>query len=155
MPPNGDLAHILGVCPDWGWNWWPLSLWEDTELHQSGWDACLLELVFLFPSGRYPEVKLLIHMVVLFFNFLRNLYFIFYSGTPIYVPTIVHKGPWLVWLSGLSTSLRTKRLPVRFPVGARACVVGWVSGGGCMRGSHTLVFLSPSFFLPSPLCKNK
>ena len=29
--------------------------------------------------------------------------------------------PWLVWLSGLHTGLRTKELPVRFPVGT--CLV--------------------------------
>ena len=32
--------------------------------------------------------------------------------------------PWLVWLSGLSAGLRTKRSPVRFPVRAHAWVVG-------------------------------
>ena len=21
-PPNGDLAHNPGTCPDWEWNWW-------------------------------------------------------------------------------------------------------------------------------------
>ena len=35
--------------------------------------------------------------------------------------------PWLVWLSGLTASLQTKGLPVRFPVRAHAWVVGWDS----------------------------
>ena len=33
---------------------------------------------------------------------------------------------WMVWLSGLSTSLQTKRLQVRFPVRAHAWVVAQV-----------------------------
>ena len=32
--------------------------------------------------------------------------------------------PWVVWISGLSTGLRSKGLPVKFPVKAHA----WVSG---------------------------
>ena len=60
--------------------------------------------------------------------------------------------PWLVWLSGLSTSLRTKGLPVRFPVRAHAWAVGQVPSGGHMRGNHMLMLF---FSLPSPLCKNK
>ena len=34
--------------------------------------------------------------------------------------------PQLVWLSGLSTGLRTKGSPVRFPVREHAWVAGWV-----------------------------
>ena len=62
--------------------------------------------------------------------------------------------PWLVWLSGLSASLRTKGLPVQFPVRAHAWVAGQVPSRGHVRGNHTLMFLS-SFSLPSPLSKNK
>ena len=62
---------------------------------------------------------------------------------------------WLVWLSGLSASQQTKGSLVQFPVGAHAWVVGQVPGGGCRRGNHTLMFLSLSFSLPSPLSKNK
>ena len=63
--------------------------------------------------------------------------------------------PWLVWLSGLSAGLQTKGrwfdslsghmpgLQARFPSAGRA------------RGNHTLMFLSLSFSLPSPLSKNK
>ena len=66
------------------------------------------------------------------------------------------KEPWLVWLSGLSAGLRTKGLPVRFPLRAHAWVAVQVpSGGGGARGSHTLIFLSLSFSLPSPLPKSK
>ena len=53
--------------------------------------------------------------------------------------------PWLVWLSGLSAGLQTKGLRVQFPVRAYAWVVGWVPGGGRMRGNHTLMFFSLSF----------
>ena len=34
----------------------------------------------LFSLDKYPEVELLDHVVVLFFNFLRNLHVIFHSG---------------------------------------------------------------------------
>ena len=37
---------------------------------------------------------------------------------------------WLVWLSGLSTGLRTKGLLVRFPIRAHAWVAGQVPSGG-------------------------
>ena len=56
--------------------------------------------------------------------------------------------PWLVWLSGLSTGLRTKGSLVGFPVRAHAWVVGQVPSRGCTRGNHTRMFspyLSPSF----------
>ena len=51
--------------------------------------------------------------------------------------------------------LWTKRSPVQFPVRAHAWVVGQVPSGGQVRGNHTLIFLSLSFSLPSPLSKNK
>ena len=59
-------------------------------------------------------------------------------------------GPWLVWLSGLSTGLRMKPSPVGFPVGAQAWV-GQVPRREHVRGNHTLMFLS----LSSPLSKHK
>ena len=59
--------------------------------------------------------------------------------------------PWLVWLSGLSASLGTKESLVRFPVMAYAWVVGQVPTWERVRGNHTLMFLSLSFSLPSPL----
>ena len=55
--------------------------------------------------------------------------------------------PWLVWLSGLSTDLQTKGLPVQFPVRAHPWVSGQVPSRGHMRGNHTLMFLSLSFSL--------
>ena len=61
----------------------------------------------------------------------------------------------LVWLSGLSTGLRSRGSLVQFPVRAHAWVAGPVPSRGRMRGSHTLMFLSLCFFLPSPLSKNK
>ena len=63
--------------------------------------------------------------------------------------------PWLVWLSGLSAGLRTKRLLVRFPVRAHAWVVGQIPSRGYSRSNHTLMLPSFSFSLPSPLFKNK
>ena len=55
----------------------------------------------------------------------------------------------------LEHRLRTKGSPVRFPVRARTWAAGQVSRGGHVRGNHTLLFLSLSFSLPSPLSKNK
>ena len=56
-----------------------------------------------------------------------------------------------MWLNGLSASLHTKGLLVRFPVRAHAWVVGQVPGRGRVRDNHTLMFLS--FSVPSPLSK--
>ena len=44
---------------------------------------------------------------------------------------------------------------VWFPVRAHAWVVGQVPSRGRVQGNHTLMFLSLSFSLPSPLSKNK
>ena len=63
--------------------------------------------------------------------------------------------PWLVWLSGLSTSLWTKGSLVQLSVRAHVWIVGQVSSRGHTRGNHTLMFFSPSFSLPSPLSRNK
>ena len=41
--------------------------------------------------------------------------------------------PWLVWLSGLRTNLRTKRLPVRFPVRAHAWLQARSPVGGVQK----------------------
>ena len=57
--------------------------------------------------------------------------------------------PWLVWLSGLSASLQTRGLLVRFPVRAHVWVVGLVPNRGHMRGNHILMFLSLSSSLPT------
>ena len=54
---------------------------------------------------------------------------------------------WLVWLSGLSTSLRTEGSPVWFPVRAHFWVAGQVPSRGWVRGNHTLMFLSLALFL--------
>ena len=54
-------------------------------------------------------------------------------------------------LSGWSAGLRTKGSLIRFPVRAHAWVSGPVPSRGHMRGNHTLMFLSLSFSLPSPL----
>ena len=62
--------------------------------------------------------------------------------------------PCLVWLSGLSTGLQTKRSLVRFPVRAHAWVAGQGLSRGLVRDNHTL-FLSLSFSLLFPPSKNK
>ena len=59
--------------------------------------------------------------------------------------------PWLVWLSGLSASLRNKGSLVQFPARAHAWVASQAPSRGCMRGNHMLMFLSLSLSLPSPL----
>ena len=61
---------------------------------------------------------------------------------------------WLQ-LSGLSAGLQTERSQVQFLVRAHAWVVGQVPCGWCARGNHTVMLLSLSFSLPSPLSKNK
>ena len=71
--------------------------------------------------------------------------------------------PWLVWLSGLNAGLRTKGSRVQLPGRAHAWVSGHVLSRGCVRGNHTLMFLSHiwyidvsiPFFLPSPLSRNE
>ena len=60
-----------------------------------------------------------------------------------------------MWLSGLSAGLRTKGLLVRFPVRAHAWVVGQVPSTGCVRSTHTLMFLSLSPSFPLSLKINK
>ena len=54
---------------------------------------------------------------------------------------------WLLWLSGLSTGLGTRGLPVPFPVRSQAWVTGLVPNE---RQPHIDVSL-PLFLLPSPL----
>ena len=44
------------------------------------------------------------------------------------VPQKIENRPWLVWLNGLSASLRTKVSLVQFPVRAHAWVAGQVPG---------------------------
>ena len=62
------------------------------------------------------------------------------------------KQPWLVWLSGLSASRRTKRSPVRFPLRTHAWVVGQTPSWRCVGGNQSMYFshidVSLSLFLP-------
>ena len=73
----------------------------------------------------------------------------------------VNTSPWLVWLSGLSAGLQTKRSLVRFPVRAHAWVVSWAPSWGRVRGSpsmylsHSDVSLSLSPSLPLSVRINK
>ena len=66
--------------------------------------------------------------------------------------------PWLVWLNGLRASLQTKRLLVWFPARAHCWAADQVPSWGMQEAidwciSCTLLFLSLSFSLPSPLSK--
>ena len=61
--------------------------------------------------------------------------------------------PWLVWLSGFGAGLWTKGSLVQFPVRAHVWAVDQVPSRGRVRGNHTLMFLSLSFSLHSPLSK--
>ena len=54
----------------------------------------VFELVFLFPSGKYPEVELLSHMVVLFLIFLHNLCIIFDSSVQSLSCVRLFATPW-------------------------------------------------------------
>ena len=54
----------------------------------------VFELVFLFPSGKYPEVELLSHMVVLFLIFLHNLCIIFDSSVQSLSCVWLFATPW-------------------------------------------------------------
>ena len=67
--------------------------------------------------------------------------------------------PWLVWFSGLSARLGTKRSKIGFPVGAQAWAGGqvplWGSAGGNLWMFLYHIDVSLSFLLPSPLSKNK
>ena len=65
---------------------------------------------------------------------------------------------WLVWLSGLSIDLQTKKLLVRVPVRAHAWVAGHVPSWGPMRGNWSTfplhISVSPTLS-PTLLSKNK
>ena len=52
-------------------------------------------------------------------------------------------------------SVNERDAGVQFQDRAHAWVVGQVPWRGCIRGNHTLMFLSLSFFLPFPLSKSK
>ena len=58
-----------------------------------------------------------------------------------------------MWLSGWSAGLQTKGSWVLFPIRALVCIAGQVPSRGRARDNHTLMFLSLSFSLPSPLPK--
>ena len=61
--------------------------------------------------------------------------------------------PWLVWLRGLSTGLRTTEPLVWSPIRAHAWASGQVPSRGCTRAAAHYCF--PLFLPPSPLSKNK
>ena len=55
-------------------------------LQWTWWCRYLFHLVFSFSSGKYPEVELLAHMVVLFLIFWGNSILFFTVAAPIYTP---------------------------------------------------------------------
>ena len=72
-----------------------------------------------------------------------------YHFTSIRIAIVKNKGrPWLVWLSGLSTSLRNKGSSVWFPTRAHAWVAGQVPNGGVHK-KQPHIDVSLSFSLPS------
>ena len=52
-----------------------------------------VKLMILLPLDKYTEVVLLDGIVVLFFNFLRNIYIIFHSDSASCITTVNIKGP--------------------------------------------------------------
>ena len=56
--------------------------------------------------------------------------------------------PWLVWLSGLCTSLQTERLLLQLLVGAHAWVAGQAPGWRRVRGNQSM-YLTHGCFSPS------
>ena len=92
----------------------------------------------------------------------------FTSSFPIWMPFISHSRmitvarisnttlsrsgePQLVQLSGFMPTCEPKGCQFNSWSRADAWVVGWVPSEGCARGNHTLMSLSLSFSLPSPL----
>ena len=66
--------------------------------------------------------------------------------------SITPSQPWLVWLSGLSTSLRTKGSLVPFPIRAHAWVVGRRERGNRYLSMYLSITLSQTPLLaPHPL----
>ena len=57
---------------------------------------------------------------------------------------------WLVWLSGLSTSLQTEGSSVQFPVRAHAWVVGQVPQCGACERQPNIDASLPLFLPPIP-----
>ena len=67
------------------------------------------------------------------------------------------KIPWLVWLSGLSITLQSKRSLVWFLVKAHGWVAGLVPSWGCARGNQSVFLMCINVSLPLfslPLSKN-
>ena len=63
--------------------------------------------------------------------------------------------PWLVWISGLSAGLWTKRLLVQFPVRAHAWGAGQVPSWGHARGNQWMYLSHIDVSLPPFPPKNK
>ena len=66
----------------------------------------------------------------------------------------VYKKPWLVWL-WIEHQPVNQRVTGSIPSQSTAWVAGHVfPSTGCVRGNHTLMFVTLSLSLPSPLSKN-
>ena len=96
----------------------------------------------------FPLYICMAYSLTLLRSLFKDTLLLSYSKNKLFKNLLLH---WLVWLSVFSTSLRTKGSLVQFPIRAHAWIVGPVPCRGCMRGNHTLMFLS----LSPPLSKNK
>ena len=89
--------------------------------------------------------------VPLLFSTMGHKIIILFSG----LLEICSSGPgWCGSVDWVLANPALKGSLVGFPVWAHAWVEGQIPSRGHSRGNHTLVFLSLSFSLPSPLSKN-
>ena len=147
-PQLGGLAHNPGMCPNEESNQWPFgsqACSQSTEPHQPGlYFAIFLCIPVLLVYSKYNWNKTEKNTF--------DTHTIWLMGA-MYKESILS---WLMWLSGLSAGLQTKRfysqsghmpgLWARPPVGGV-----WEAANQCFF--HTSMFLFLSF--PSPLFKNK
>ena len=129
-----------------------LNLWLENNYYRHHFEIICI-WIFSFKVTKtfaFSCSTLLIFYWNITFSFMRSL-FLFRKPFSLKLQNIL---PWLVWLSGFSDGLQIKGLLVWFPVTVHAWVAGQVPSRGHARGNHTLMFLSLSFSLPSPLSKN-
>ena len=128
---------------------------------------CTSVSIFLPPFPPNPSHPYFPSLILPLFGFVHVFYRCSWKLFPLFPPlsqlylnnNTKKVKPWLVWLSGLSTGLQTKGLPVQIPVRVHAWVVGQVPSRGTWKATTPWYFspslLSLSFSLPSPLSKNK
>ena len=89
------------------------------------------------------------YLFLAFWQFLLlRLNYLMCNGQSLYTYFKRRRDPWLVGLSGLSTSLQTERFPVPFPVRAHAWVSGQVPSWGCVGGSRLMCLSNMDVSLP-------